>query len=224
MADKIIALHGFLGKPVDFKPLNLDNLIAPHIFLTPTESLSMWAKRFNQTVKRGSILLGYSMGARLALHCLIDDPTLFKAAIIMAAHPGIKNPHERNLRLYSDYVWAEHFLRAPWAELLSAWNSSKALKSSPPLMREEHDFHRPSLRGSLRSFSLGHQCYLPPAINELSLPILWLFAAEESTKCADVFLKHKKSRKIAMEKGGHRFMFESPLLINYKIQKFLTQF
>ena len=43
----------------------------------------------------GRALLGYSMGGRLALHALLDEPHPWQAAVIVSADPGSENEADR---------------------------------------------------------------------------------------------------------------------------------
>lgn len=223
MARKIIALHGFLGHPRDFKPLSLNGLIAPNIFCTPLCPLEPWARRFNSIVADQPILMGYSMGGRLALHCLLGDPKIFKAAIILAAHPGLNDQQLRRERSAYDGIWATEFLKTPWASLMREWDKAPALCSSKAIVRAETDFSRRALASSLRYFSLGRQQFLAPKINELSLPILWLSPENEAEKVASIKLSNPNSEMVQIRRGGHRFMFEDPQLVANLINRFLDR-
>jgi len=129
----LYALHGFLGKPSDWKDLfqksDLQTIHAVDIFNAfSLDSLTDWIEGFNQSIERkraGSlrVLMGYSLGGRLALHALFQNPTLWDAAIIISAHPGLSSDNEKHQRLSIDEEWACRFENEPWDELMQAWNS-----------------------------------------------------------------------------------------------------
>lgn len=217
----LVALHGFMGHPSDFKVLNLA-LWAPHIFLTQMDSLEEWAKRFNSSITQKPIVLGYSMGGRLALHCLLENPKLYHAAIIVAAHPGIKDEELRYKRLEQDRVWSTKFKSQEWESLMHEWENAPALKGSITIERSEPDYDRGSLSSAMRSFSLGTQSYLIPQINELTLPILWLSREQELANTKGLNLKHPLSQHCSI-KGSHRFIFERPELVGKLIRNFMSQ-
>lgn len=219
MKEKIIALHGFLGLPSDFDVLNLD-VDARNILTTRIDHFLPWARDFNRS-SSSSILMGYSMGGRLALHCLIENPEQYSKAIIMAAHPGLNCLKARRARVESDAIWAERCLTMPWHNFVDLWNEQPVLKSSAPLLRNEHSFDRQALANCLRYFSLGHQESLAEKINSLDLPILWLVPSVENAVIAQIKLKHHRSRIISLPNSGHRFVFEKPLLIRNHIVDFL---
>lgn len=219
----IVALHGFLGTNKDFKSLALPQIIAPPLHAFACSDFSSWAARFNRALPKKSVLMGYSMGGRLALHCLINHPNQFAAAIILAAHPGLRSHKEREVRYAHDHAWSTKFHTTPWPELMTAWNQQQTLSSSPIIVRHEHDFSRAWLAHCLRHFSLGKQADLSTAINQLSVPILWLSPQDESQRVKDLSFRHPLSEMIMIKEGGHRFMFASPNLVSDTIRNFLAK-
>lgn len=171
---------------------------------------------------KAPILMGYSMGGRLALNCIINNPTGFKAAIILAAHPGIAQESLRFRRYEADRIWAQRFMKEPWEPLMKSWHDQPALRASSVIKRQESDFERAALALALSYFSLGNQGYLVRQINNLALPILWLAPQEEASNVAGIKLKHALSRLIYMPKGGHRFMMSEPKATSRLIQGFLN--
>lgn len=217
--NKIIALHGFLGETQDFLPLELD-IYAPRLNRWPIESLDDWADKFNDEVN-GEVLLGYSLGGRLALHSLIKDQN-FKAAIIISAHPGLKSDQERFSRIENDKRWANRFLNESWENILVSWNEQNIFNGSRPIAKIESSFSRKDLFSYLDKFSLGRQKDLRHDINNLSLPILWLMPKSEKEKIDGLKLLHPSS-KIELVDGGHRFIFDHPNIAAGLIKNFLQQ-
>ncbi len=217
----MIALHGFLGSPADFSSYSQFALQAPAIFRAEPGPLHAWVARFNRVCPDNAILLGYSMGGRLALHAAVAAPAKYRALIILAAHPGLRTAHARAQRREADRQWAEKFLTLPWPELISQWNNQPVLKRSLPRSVAESDFCRKTLASYLRYFSLGQQTYLVDAINDLDVPILWLTAKDEASAIDELRLKHPQSRRYFLEEGGHRFIFEQSHLVAHHINQFL---
>lgn len=217
----ITALHGFLGRPSDFDHLGLQNIYAPDLFLTGPDRIDRWAKRFNRTSPKNSVLLGYSMGGRLALHCLLDAPTRYRAAIILAAHPGLSCPHNRSIRRDEDRNWALKFLQEPWAKLMDDWNDQGVLNGCRRVARHEHHYQRRALASCLRHFSLGEQADMSPAISRLELPILWMMPENESIRIKNVALLNPSSEIVLLKRANHRFLFEQPKEVSNIIKNFL---
>lgn len=134
----IIALHGFLGQPMDWNTWQtIHRPPSSHFWalnlwsedgLTPHYSMDEWTQNFCSQVERkkqeGFIidLWGYSMGGRLALSALSERPDLFRKAQILSANPGLESNSERALREKNDQVWAQRFNEEDWSSLMKAWN------------------------------------------------------------------------------------------------------
>jgi len=147
-------LHGFLGRSQDWDlvlPRSLDS-ICYDLFSGQADpipqSLLEWGRWVNLKASsvaqegrpkdrikaRGSenILLGYSLGGRIGLHAILDEPDLWKVAVIVSAHPGLpelggpelaggpraaapgpaapgSRAEDRRVRLEADQKWAVRF-------------------------------------------------------------------------------------------------------------------
>lgn len=220
------AFHGFLGHSSDWD-LFTDHLpahiVAPSIYAhgVPSKAFGLtdWAAAYNQrlcaTAACSAWAMGYSLGARLAMHLLIDNPTLWKGAILISGHPGYKTPEERKERLLRDAQWAQRFQAEAWPSLMEAWNQQPAFKgSSPSLQRQEKDYSREVLANTLLNWSTGHQQNLAGPLAQLSLPILWINGERDIAYCTQahrVQLAHPQSRLWIASHAGHRVPWESPL-------------
>src|SRR5258708_3665465 len=97
----IYALHGVLGLASDWDFLK--SRMHEHDFEAEDlwksfsgTDLKTWAEQKSQALihqtSQGSgprILLGYSLGGRLAMHLLLAQPKLWDAAIFISANPGL---------------------------------------------------------------------------------------------------------------------------------------
>ena len=217
----IIALHGFLGSPKDFSILGLNNIYAPYIFNTQITTLKNWCHRFAKNINKPSIIMGYSMGGRLALNMLVYYPDKFKAAIIIAAHPGISNFDLAYTRTQEDFIKARWFSDYSFEDALNKWHSLEVLKDSPKPTRFKNDFCSNTLSLALKRFSLGRQDYLPPLINNLDIPILWLYPQKEAANSKDINLKHSLSRLINIGDYPHRLLHCASRMLKKEINNFL---
>lgn len=212
---EITALHGFLGQPADWQqfplPINPINL-----YELKWDTLPLCAKQLNDTTHTPSILMGYSLGGRVALHALIDQPTKWKAAIIVSAHSGLSNTPEQERRIIHDQQWANRFRTEPWEAVIDAWNGQKVFaNSSFKFDRKESDYDREILALMLENGSLGKQNNLIPQIAKLPMPILWLTGAKDTAYCeiaSTVNLTHPLSQKMTIPEVGHRLPWEKPQL------------
>jgi 2-succinyl-6-hydroxy-2,4-cyclohexadiene-1-carboxylate synthase len=222
----IYALHGFLGKPTDWNEVfPASHLVqTPNLFEKEISPLWDWSKGFNSSVIESSnVLVGYSMGGRLALHALIQNPKLWKAAIIISANPGMDDPVQCSIRQIEDSEWAKKILNQPWNELMIDWNRQSVFDGSK-IERNEIDFDRTSLAKAMISWSLGNQDNLMPAIERLEMPILWI-AGENDTKYTEIArrmkFRHPKSKISIAPLAGHRVPWQQKLWFQKEVEQFL---
>ncbi|MBE2897630.1 2-succinyl-6-hydroxy-2,4-cyclohexadiene-1-carboxylate synthase [Pasteurellaceae bacterium 20609_3] len=74
--------------------------------------------------KRPLILIGYSLGARIALYysyAFLPKGRQPHLLVLEGANLGLKDPTARQLRWEHDNLWAEHFAHHPIEQTLSAW-------------------------------------------------------------------------------------------------------
>lgn len=158
----------------------------------------------------GAVLIGYSMGARLAMHALIADPGRYRAAILISGNPGLTSQEERVRRLEADQEWARRFRKEPWDGLMKAWNNQAVLAGGADPGRKECDFNRDALAWALEHWSLGRQRDLRAELAALDMPILYLTGAEDKkfTDLVRELVKGCRHRHIAIEGAGHRLPWE----------------
>jgi 2-succinyl-6-hydroxy-2,4-cyclohexadiene-1-carboxylate synthase len=133
---------------------------------------------------RHRVLLGYSLGGRLALHALLGQPHPWQAAIIISAHPGLEDGNERATRLAADAIWAARAFRDDWQLFLDDWNAQPLLAGAPirePAASRNLSLRRREIARSFVDWSLGNQQPLWSALSAITIPTLWI-AGEADTK------------------------------------------
>jgi 2-succinyl-6-hydroxy-2,4-cyclohexadiene-1-carboxylate synthase len=218
---KIFALHGFLGSPQDF-----DGLLpfeSTHFVKLTVAPFLDWAKAFNAYAARvcqgKRVLLGYSMGGRLAMHALVDQPEIWDAAIIVSANPGISEKERQ------DENWAKRFESDPWDGLIEDWEAQNVF-GGHKMGRREADFSRADLANMMRQWSLSNQENLTEKIAGVKIPILWVTGRrdEKFAKLAkNVLLSHDKSRKWQAPNCAHRVPWEGKDIFQKEIQRFIEE-
>ena len=160
----ITALHGFLGLPSDWDFLRDAGfeVITPPLAQIPPE---------------GDILLGYSMGGRLALRSLIDGAS-YRRAVIVSAGLGVEDEQERGARRIEDERWARRFERDEWNTLLRDWDA-QVIFGGHRMTRPEGSFNRTELARALRSWSPAALAPLAPRLHEINIPVLWIAGAND---------------------------------------------
>lgn len=241
----VIALNGFLGRKQDWsliEPLLPNGWVLETVDVWSQDvfsSLSEWSESFTEQIKSENegtkVILGYSMGGRLALHALTKAPKLFQGAVIVSANPGLLTDADRNLRVMTDEVWSSKFLKDPWDQLIREWNSQTALR--PPksrgfdfieLQRAERDFDRHKLSQVLRSWSLGVQQNLRSEIAKLPLPIEFVTGQDDvkfTSFTRDMLqtpAAGERSHSIVSD-AGHRVPWDAPVQFRAILAKFLSR-
>jgi 2-succinyl-6-hydroxy-2,4-cyclohexadiene-1-carboxylate synthase len=188
----IRTLSGFLGLPSDW-----DFLPWPH------------------SPDRGDVLLGYSMGGRLALQLL--ERQRFAKAIVVSA--GLNAPDSK--RVLRDEAWARRFESDDWSSLMRDWNAQTVF-GGHALERREEDYDRRELARQLREWSPA--VLSPPQLEAIETPILWI-AGERDAKYVDV-AKNAVSRLPHAElwicpDAGHRVPWEQPDAFVARLRLFL---
>lgn len=135
-------------------------------------------------VSRGErrALLGYSMGGRLALHALLQQPHSWQAAVIISVHPGLEFATEREARRAADAEWAAMALTANWQDFLAAWDAQPVLASTSictPQMSGSSAMRRREIARSFVDWSLGNQEPLWTRLSEIKVPVLWVAGAHD---------------------------------------------
>lgn len=216
-------IPGFLGLPSDWNFLENVTPVDTHAF--QWNSLSNWGAQFNQQIKSPSILIGYSLGGRLALHALLNNPKLWKGAVIISTHPGLTDSNEKIKRLEHDRRWAKRFEQEEWGSLMDSWNSQEVFSHDLPIERKEKDYQRSQLAQTLLNGSLRMQEDLRYPISQLDLPILWMTGSKDdhySKLAQSLAFKHPLSKWIKVEGAGHRIPWSKPVLFKEHIVDFIS--
>ncbi len=232
----IWCLHGFMGAgtdwdrfDADFHALGFNTVHKPDLFQTPPDSRdpATWGTDFAARVAAedtSPVLLAYSLGGRLGLHACLARPDLWKAAIIVATHPGLATAEERATRRHGDEAWAARFTTEDEATLLDDWNTKAVFGNRPP-SRPPRQLPRAALASALRIWSLGRQEHLTDRLATLPFPILWLAGAadEKFTRLAREVEPHLRHGTVhIVPEAAHRVPWEAPATFMSEIKTFLT--
>lgn len=161
------------------------------------------------------VLLGYSMGGRLALDRLQSER--YDKAVIISAGLNAPDP-ARRLR---DEEWARRFESEEWASLMRDWNA-QAVFGGHVVERNERDYDRRELARQLREWSPA--VLPPPRLEEIATPILWI-AGERDAKYVDIAIEAVERLPDAelwiCPDAGHRVPWEQPERFVARLRAFL---
>lgn len=166
-----------------------------------------------------AILLGYSMGGRIALYTAFSG--FFRALILESASPGLAGPAEREQRRLSDNALAERIEREGVEAFIDTWEKLPlfASQNSLPLearrrLRAQRLANRASgLANSLRGVGTGVQPALHERLHEFELPVLLLAGELDSKFCRiarEMAGQMPQARLEIVPGAGHTIHLEQP--------------
>jgi 2-succinyl-6-hydroxy-2,4-cyclohexadiene-1-carboxylate synthase len=181
-------------------------------------------------VHRGqAIMLGYSMGGRIALYTAFSG--FFRALILESASPGLEDPAEREKRRASDEALAASIEREGVPAFIERWESLPLFASQRTLPAECREaLHRQRLQNSatglaqsLRGVGTGVQPSLYARLPTLHIPVL-LIAGALDTKFTEI-AKHMaqalpQSQLHIIPAAGHTVHLEQPQLFTSLVGDF----
>lgn len=229
------ALHGFLGRPEDFDGLGVTLNAIDYLKtreLSSGHDFKSWAENFNKFIQAQNrteakhVLIGYSLGGRLALHAIQQNPQLWSGLVLISTNPGIP-PWERVSRLASDQVWAEKFETMIFEKVLAQWNAQPVFQGSQnEPIRKESDYNRHLLAKCLTQWSIGIQEDFHPFLQTTRVPVLYL-SGEKDLKYTAIGQNIKKANSqiqtFSVAQSGHRVLFDQPQVLGTIINQFVSQ-
>ncbi len=186
----LIFLHGFLGCKEDWEemiPHFEDNyhciaLDLPGHGGSPycEDILSELRTEIHRRCSEKPILVGYSMGGRIALQLRQCAEKL----IILSGHTGLKTQKEKEERLKSDAIWSEKLLKLPFEEFMAQWYAQPVFKKlmMQSLIKRRMQQSPQDLSRVLLQMSLSAQ----PHIDDFPCPTLFLYG-EYDLKYRDLY-------------------------------------
>ncbi len=249
----LVLLHGFTGsaaswgKHLDtfahqgFRVIALDMLghgqsDAP---LDPQRYTIEWCKADILAVmdalevqKGEAILLGYSMGGRIALYTAFSG--FFRALILESASPGLADPIERAQRKSSDEQLASNIERDGIEAFVTYWEQLPLFASQQHLpyvqrqeLHEQRIHNKPvGLANSLRGVGTGVQPALYERLTTLTIPVLLLAGILDSKFRA---IAQQMARALPtvqvhiVPNAGHTVHIEQPELFDQMTIDFCTK-
>ncbi len=207
-------LHGAVGAPTDWlAPVEAIGLPAPPVlhdlYLGGVGSFEDEARQLNAEGRDGDVLVGYSMGGRLALHALVERRAPWSKAVIISADPGYGGDRERVER---DAGWAA-LARRDWSSFCLRWYGQGVFAGAEsPWTREEFPpVRREAVALGFERWSVGLQRDLRDELGEVSQPVLWI-AGERDAKFAAIAAEMggvlPRCRVEVVRGAGHRVPWE----------------
>jgi 2-succinyl-6-hydroxy-2,4-cyclohexadiene-1-carboxylate synthase len=176
-----------------------------------------------------AILVGYSMGARIALYCALGG--YFRALALESGSPGLVSPDEREQRRRSDEAIAncigqygiEAFVDY-WEQLpIFAGHAGLSLEMRASLRDQRLHNSTLGLANSLRGVGTGVQPSLHDRLTEITLPTLLITGADDKKFCdiaREMLAKMPRAQHHSIPGAGHTAHLEQPAAFDVSVQEF----
>ena len=187
-------------------------------------SIDEAAQRINNSHESGGILIGYSMGGRLALHCLLADNSPWDKAIIISAHTGLSSIKDKEIRKKIDYEWSL-LAESNFDLFLNNWDKQNVFSDSMPIYRDYTQLNIASqISTSFKNWSLSNQKYLNPFLPNIRIPVCWVVGEKdpkfvEIGKTATTLIPN--SELIISQSSGHRVPWDDQKFTLNTIKRFI---
>ncbi len=226
----LVLLHGLLGDANDWQPV-IDRLPGHHCIaldlpghgqhhelrVNDFEQSHQWLCR--ELASRGIehyLLVGYSLGGRLALYHASREPAGLSGLLLENCHPGLPAA-ERAARIAHDESWAERFEREPLADVLTDWYRQGVFADLDEAARARQIARRlgndgKAVAAMLRATSLGQQPDLASWLAQGKLPVTYVSGKRDhkfhQLACL-MASQHRKINHLELD-GGHNLHAHQP--------------
>ncbi|XP_050872281.1 protein PHYLLO, chloroplastic isoform X3 [Lathyrus oleraceus] len=189
-------------------------------------------------------LVGYSMGARIALYMALRFNSKIKGAVLISSSPGLKDKLARKIRAAKDDSRARSVIAHGLQLFLSSWYAGelwKSLRSHPHFNRifasrlQHNDIQ--NLAQMLSGLSIGRHLPLWEDLPNCRVPLLIIHGEKDTkfkkiaqsmmnTLCSDLRSNHEKGNThevVEIPNCGHAAHLENPLPVIAALKQFITR-
>lgn len=215
-----VFLHGFVGFVDDFRALDLPGVALPlpgHHPSEPVDSAFDFERVADRLLVRARAnervhLVGYSLGARLALSIAVRHPQSIGRLTLIGVHPGIEDPEERAERSRSDEAWATMLETEGLEAFLRSWHAQPVLATRRPRPdRTHHDPH--ALAFALRRLGLARMPSYWSRLGSLAVPTE-LVVGEHDAKFLPLAERARslipRAKLVRIADAGHNVLVDHP--------------
>lgn len=208
--------HGRSARPMELKPYELPQMLSD----LHTVIYAVAGERY--------ALMGYSMGARLALLYALEHPHEVTHLILESGSVGIEEEGERQDRYVADRALAERirarditWFRETWAKL----DIFKTQQSLPPKVQQQIQGRRllnspHALAFTLEGSGQGTMPYVGHRLSELTMPICYI-SGELDAKYTAIGARYFGDVHHVVPQVGHNVHVEAPTAYQQMLEEFL---
>ncbi len=232
----LFTLHGFTGTPSSFKSLSIDGakgaLLSGH-----GTSPDLGALHFTEETRRISQLitqeypekkvhlLGYSMGARVALSLLAEYPHLVGRATLIGVNPGLRRTKARSERLKWEATWRDILTFDGIDTFVERWECLPLFDSQQNCSQEEQlnqhqarlSHQAAGLAHALQVLGLGSMPDYWESLQSISCPVDCV-VGDLDEKFSDIAVEMDSLSPMIrihqLKNVGHNPLLEAPALVS----------
>ena len=163
------------------------------------------------------VLVGYSMGGRIALHVALAAPERIVKLVLVSTTAGIDDPVDRTQRRDADHRLAGEIEDGTIADFVDRWRSQAMFEEDPPevgaLARADQSRNRPdSVAAALRGIGTGEMPPLWQRLGELTMPVTVLVGVRDAKfrMLGERMVGLLPEARLLMAPGGHVLPLENP--------------
>lgn len=230
MPRELVFLHGFMGHASDWDEVRsqLPEFETRAINIEVATDWHGTVRSLTSLLTKNSIVVGYSMGARLALGIALEFPEQCAGLIFVSGNPGLESETERAEREIADEKIADRIAAGQLEPFLQKWYQSSVFATLPEEIRDQEierklgrdAKHWPEI---LRVNSVSQQPNYWPRLHELVMPT-WVVAGERDEKYKTIANRVGEVVQIKVDllpNCGHMVHREKPLELASLIRDFI---
>jgi 2-succinyl-6-hydroxy-2,4-cyclohexadiene-1-carboxylate synthase len=238
---ELLLLHGFTGAPSSWdlvqRALPGQRAVVPWLTGHGRPAAALEVDGFEAEVDRlallapeRALLVGYSLGARLAIGLLVRHPERFRGAVLISGSPGLEHVAERTARRQRDADWCQLLAEGGLSAFVERWRAEPLFASQSRLdeaTRVQEQARRlghteTGLAHSLRVTGLGEMPSYWSRLGEIRLPVTLLAGALDARFCGTaraVVGKLPSGHFCEIPEAGHNLLLERPDAVASAIAK-----
>jgi 2-succinyl-6-hydroxy-2,4-cyclohexadiene-1-carboxylate synthase len=237
--ESVVLLHGFGGTrhawdgvlahlPTErYRPLALD--LPGHGALVDAPGPITFDGCVESVLERSPerfLLVGYSMGGRIALCVALAVPKRVARLVLVSATAGIEDADERAHRREHDRSLADEIGEGSIEDFVARWRAQPMFAEDPPkvgtLARADQSRNRPDgIAAALRGVGTGEMQPMWDRLNELRMPVTVMVGERDVKFCSlgQRMASLLPDAHLVSVAGGHRLPYEHPHAIAASISQ-----
>ncbi len=228
----VVFFHGWLGTPDDWQGITsgLTGYRSSCPSLPVNRTWEAGVHGLARQLPPQAVLVGYSLGARLALGCALQAAVPLRGLVLISGTAGLPVSAQAD-RWRQDQQVAERLQQEPPQEFLIRWYHQPIFRSLTPelreqLVRERAQVDRPYQAALLRGYSVGRQPNLWSDLPSMRQPVL-LIVGQHDAKFVAIAKEMQRALPQAwlrvIPQAGHAVHREHPQAVLATLQEFLSQ-